>query len=25
VHQTGPKEWQARIQAASLGGVPILA
>jgi hypothetical protein len=25
VHQTGPKDWQARIQAASLGGVPILA
>jgi fumarate hydratase class I len=24
VHQTGPKEWQARIRA-SLGGVPILA
>jgi fumarate hydratase class I len=24
VHQTGPKEWQARIQA-HLGGVPILA
>jgi fumarate hydratase class I len=24
VHQTGPKEWQARIQA-NLGGVPILA
>jgi fumarate hydratase class I len=25
VHQTGPKEWQARIQAgAGIGGVPIL-
>ena len=29
VHQTGPKEWQAKIQArivqAGIGGIPILA
>jgi hypothetical protein len=29
VHQTGPKEWQAKIQARNaqtgIGGIPILA
>ena len=24
VHQTGPKEWQARIAGATLGGIPVV-
>ena len=24
VHQTGPKEWQARIASGMLGGIPVV-
>jgi fumarate hydratase class I len=24
VHQTGPKEWQAKIASGTLGGIPVV-